>query len=238
MKGSGAALIGLCICTGCGSADPAERNVDPAVATSTTKPIDGYGELKLGSSFEDVLGVVGGDQFNPYSLKDCFDNLAIRGCFLTQTTEAKIFEFRDGVPYKLQALISPGNKVADLSLVYDREADISSAECARVIGITIDWVEADYGPLRRFLKVDGKEVSRFTTPRGAEFIFKKPAADGSFMLTHLNTQEPERREKKINWPVRNISLFSFFFRINGKPSCHVSVQFSEPSSVPRPPARD
>lgn len=68
-----ALVLALCACgSKSGGSAQARETVSPAY-----KAIDGYNGYKLGSSFEDVLQAGNAtDLFNPYGLKQCFDDLA------------------------------------------------------------------------------------------------------------------------------------------------------------------
>lgn len=68
------ASMGVLLC----SCSPGERS-----DANTNRKLEGYGGLVLGSSFEEAMSVAPPSNFNAYGLKECIEDMPMRGCFLS-----------------------------------------------------------------------------------------------------------------------------------------------------------
>lgn len=237
-------LMGMCgVLAGC---DPATGNrAAPSptpTPTPTFKPVGEVKGIALGSSFEEVIGSVDADLFNPYSLKECFRDIALRGCSLHRNSDDTVFEMRVGIPYALTLSFNRDDKLTDIGLNYHREKGISGEQCRDLFARTVDWVAKDYGPLthKRAGDEPGKAAGNLVgkTPDGASFEYLKPDAAGSFVtqFMHLAAEKFERRT--VNGKAqgrtlsRTISLFSSYIVV-GHGICDIDVDFKEPDTIER-----
>lgn len=126
MKANFATSLALILAmAACGSA-PSGRDAE-AGKQSSFKPMNGYRDLELGMSFEAAIGKLDSDLFNPASLKECFDDLALRGCGLMRKSTESMYEMRSGIPYALRLNFNSDDKLTDIELNYRRESRIGRA---------------------------------------------------------------------------------------------------------------
>lgn len=229
--------------TGCGQAQSG-NNASPAPAPSY-KSIGEYKGIKLGSSFEDVIGTVDADLFNPYGLKECFRDLALRGCGLSRKSDDTMFDMREGVPYALKLDFNRKDKLAEIGLNYHREGSITGQQCRNILATTIDWIVKDYGPITYLRPGDEPHVKLEAdnviakTPGGTTYAYLKPEANGSYVtqFLHLASEKIERKmvegKRQVLTTKRGISLFSSYIVVDRKPICDVDLQLREPDSVER-----
>ena len=174
---------------GCGQAQPG--NDTSSAPAPSYKPIGEYKGIKLGSSFEDVIGTVEADLFNPYGLKECFHDLALRGCGLSRKSDDTVFDMREGVPYALKLDFNRKDKLAEIGLNYHHEGSITGQQCRDILATTIDWIVKDYGPmtyLRPGDKPDAKlEANNVIarTPGGTAYAYLNPEANGRYVTQFL-----------------------------------------------------
>ncbi len=233
-------LISALLITGCG---PTSASIT-GKSSPSYKLVDAYRDLRLGSTFEDVIGSVDSSLFNPVSLKDCFRDLPINGCYLSRNTDDTVYEKRNGIPYGLELKFNSLDRLIDIDLRYRRQGSISGDQCKAIFARTVDWVSADYGPTSFRRPNDGWETEKsrnsvIATPAGNLFAVQKPAADGSYVtqFMHLATERTrsygsgeDRQTLTLN---RGLTLFATYIVVNGTPICDVSLSFSEPSNDKR-----
>lgn len=231
----------ICL-AGCGQAQ-----VDNSAAPTphpTYKAVGEFKGIELGSSFEEVISTVDADLFNPYGLKECFQEIALRGCFLSRKSDDTIFEMRSGVPYALKLSFNRFDKLTDLGLNYHREGKISADQCRDIFARTIDWVAQDYGPVTHRnpsersgeRPEEGNVVAK--TPDGNEYAYLKPHSDGSYVTKFINLASEtvvndSAKDKGRVLTSRGVSLFSSYIVVNDKPICDVDLEFVEPDRVER-----
>jgi hypothetical protein len=211
-----------------------------AASTPQRAAITGYGPLTFGASFKDVITTLDSDLFNPVSVSECFKDLPLKGCYLSRNSEDIPFEMKEGVPYTLSLSFNKWDKLTDIGLGYDREEDISRADCMQIHERTLDWVSAAYGPMR--VSAGGSEGEnryvRGKTRRGN--LYEVSSLDGGFFVTSpMRTVSPNSSKAAETRPIpewdqdRYVSILSTFIVVDGKPICNVDVKFSEPTSVER-----
>lgn len=230
------------IIVGCGPSKGSEQATAPK---PTYKPIGEYKGIRFGSSFEDVIGSVDADLFNPYSLKECFHDIALAGCGLSRNSDDTMFDMRSGIPYALSLDFNRADKLTDIGLNYHREKSITGQQCRNIFAQTIDWVAEDYGPLsyrRPGDKSDKETVNTNViakTPKGSSYAYLRPDKSGSYVtqFLRLSSETVDRKTIKgveqVMTSNRAISLFSSFIVVDGKPICDVDLEFREPDSVER-----
>jgi hypothetical protein len=237
-------LMGMCgALAGCGPATGNRAEPSPTPTPMPTfKPVGEVKGIALGASFEEVIGSVDAQLFNPYSLKECFSDIALRGCSLSRKSDDTVFEMRVGIPYALTLSFNRADKLTDIGLNYHREKGISGEQCRDLFARTIAWVAKDYGPLthKRAGDEPGKPAGNLVgrTPDGASFEYLKPDAAGSFVtqFMHLASETFERRtvDGKVQGRTlsRTISLFSSYIVV-GHGICDIDVDFKEPDTIER-----
>jgi hypothetical protein len=237
-------LMGICgALAGCGPATGNRAAPSPTPSPSPTfKPLGEVKGIALGASFEDIIGSVDAHLFNPYSLKECLSDIALRGCSLSRNSDDTVFDMRVGIPYALTLSFNRADKLTDIGLNYHREKGISGEQCRDLFARTIDWVSADYGPLTQKRAGDepGKAERNVVakTPGGVTFEYLKPDAAGSFVtqFMHLASEKFERRtvDGKVQGRTlsRAISMFSSYIVV-GHGICDIDVDFKEPDTIER-----
>jgi len=243
MKVRSIAFCVLLMATACGSS-PSNNKLEPAPQPSY-KPMDGYRDLKLGMSFEDAIGRLDSDLFNPVSLKECFDDLAIRGCGLSPKSDDTIYEMRSGIRYALKLEFNSDDKLTDIELNYHREGGITGSQCRSIFARTVDWASKDYGPLS-YQRTGDRPIAKApegnvfaTTPGGTKYLYNKPDESGSFVVSFLHPvgekliQKTENGKKLTFIDQQSISLFASYIVV-GRDICDIDFSIREPDSVPRP----
>ena len=200
--------------------------------------INGYKEIKFGSSFEDAIGKFGGDLFNSAAVSDCFKDIPLKGCSLMRNMKNTPFELKEGIPYTLSLSFNRKDKLTDIGLNYDREGDISRAQCLEIHERTLDWLVDDYGLMRGSKsKQDPGMENRTTAGKNAYGV---ASAKGGFFITQpMRTVSSASATDAENQPIpkwndeRYVSLLSTFIVVDGNPICNVNAELSEPEAVER-----
>jgi len=212
--------------------------------------MDGYRDLKLGTSFEDAIGMLDADLFNPASLRGCFDDLAIRGCGLSRKSDETVYDMRNGIPYALRLDFNSDDKLTDIELNYHRESGITGTQCRKIFARTVDWVAKDYGPLTYLrtgqkqsdVNADGGNIFE-KTPRGINYFYNRPDKNGSFVTSFMHPagervfHKTEQGKDLTLIAQRSISLFSSYIVV-GRGICDVNFDIREPDTVARPAFSD
>ncbi len=197
------------------------------------RQLDGYAGLALGSSLDEALLVASPSQFNPYGLKECLDDMPLRGCFMSPENESTTFRRVDGIPYGLQLEFNRLGALTDITLkfvrrrTYDRElnpipATIKKSECSDIVERTIDWVTAEYGSLAVTRPKDPKTQAA-TTPKGNAYWMQSSTDGSGFVATG---EAPMKNG-------RSVGLFAHFLMLDGEPDCDLSVSFEDAETVER-----
>jgi hypothetical protein len=190
-----------------------------SAASDQPTDIDGFGPLRFGMSFEEVLAAAAIGTFNPAAITDCADTLVLRGCLLTQRTGPQFDVIHESIPYKFAAEIGRDNKLYAITLWFDPEARLSREECVRMLEATVDWSWPGEAQTNTKLKLSGDYEWR-TSPKGVRFPMSR---QGDFATVFM----PEDGGGVAR------SYFASFLTIDGKPDCSVSVSFSVPTDAPR-----
>jgi hypothetical protein len=235
-----ALLFALAACGPAPLGNQAER-----AAQRSYMPMNGYRNLKLGMSFEDVIAKLDADLFNPASLKGCFDELALRGCRLSRRSDDTIYEMRSGIPYAVGLNFNSEDKITDIELNYHHEGKITGDECRGVFARTVDWAVKDYGALTYERAGDSPDVEAAATslhaktPGGVTYVYNKPNEDGSFVLSFMHptnekiVHKTEHGKKVVNVDQQSVLLFASYIVVEHG-ICDVYFEIREPDSVARP----
>lgn len=187
-------------------------------ASNTSNDVEGFGSIRFGMSFEEVLTARMFGTFNPAALVDCPDRLALRGCLLTQRTGPEFDLIQESIPYKLAAKIGRDNKLYEITLWYEPEAKLSRAECIGMIEKTVAWSWPGDAQTTTKLKLSDDYEWR-SSPEGVRYPVSR---QGDFATVFM--------PKEGAGVAR--SYFAYFLTINGKPDCSVSVSFAVPTDAP------
>lgn len=95
----------------------------------------------------EAVGSVGSERFNPSGMKECLEDLPLKGCFLSPDTDAEPFVIEDGIPYKLSLDFNKYDRLTDIGLSYRREGQITRTECLSIHERALDWVNNQFSPL-------------------------------------------------------------------------------------------
>lgn len=205
-------LISTAVLAGCN-----ERESDVTPSESIKRGIDGYGNLKFGMSMPDIVSLVGPQRFNSYSLKECVEDIATDGCFLSQKSNTTLYEIKDGIPFALQVGFSKFDKLEDVGLVFHRDEGVSGKECVDIFTRAVGWLEQDFGTLVSWEDTAEKEASLqpIVTPEGTKHrVFDGDS--GSVM-----------GDGRVNFEDGSgVFILAFGTRTKGKESCMVNIKFS------------
>ena len=215
-----AAVISASLLASCSK--PAHKDQTP---TPTTKPIDGYADIKFGESFNDVMAHPA--DFEPYDIRQCYKNMPLAGCVLISRDQTPPL-IRDGVPYKPTVRLNQVGKVTDVDLDYDRKGDISGADCRSIHERTLDWLARDYGSF--YEEITPKAALRFRTPASNTYLDTAPGKDGNWVRTVLRTGV---RGSDVH-NQRYIELRTTYIITDGEPHCDVEAEFHDAPTVSRP----
>ncbi|WP_370171842.1 hypothetical protein [Sphingobium abikonense] len=203
------------------------------------KPIDGYGGLKLGANFEDVIASVDTSDFYSGSVGDCIRDLAVQGCQLFSTHES-VYAIKEGIPYSLDLEFNRFGKLVQIGLGYERRGDIDAAACREIFGRTADWVAADFGHLnyRESSAAADEKYLWDKTPKGVRYFYTDPSATGSFVTSFLRSasirEESRSTSEGQRWVAlnRHLYLLGTYIVTDGNPTCGVDLRIREPDTVP------
>lgn len=208
IKCTSLALAAL-LMSGCGGSGASDQPTD----------INGFGPLRFGMSFEEVLAAAAIGTFNPAAIADCADTLVLRGCLLTQRTGPQFDVIHASMPYKFAAEIGRDNKLYGITLWFDPETRLSREECVRMLEATVDWLWPAEAQTHTKLKLSGDYEWR-TSPKGVRFPMSR---EGDFATVFM----PQEGSGVAR------SYFASSLTIDGKPDCSVSVSFTVPTDAPR-----
>jgi hypothetical protein len=195
--------------------------------------LDGYAGLKLGSTFEEAMLVADPSDFNPFGMKECLEDMPIKGCFLSPESDLTTFRRVQGIPYGLQLEFNRLGALTDITLRFTRSrtydddlnpvpATITKSECSSVVERTIDWVSSEYGNLAS-KQAKGSDSQPAKTAKGNAY-WQNKSTDGSgfFASGHVEFKDS-----------RLVGLFAHFLLLDGEPNCSISVLFKEASKIER-----
>lgn len=225
--------LGMAALGGCGSATA------PPKPVASTKPLDGYGKIKLGISFREAMEGLDAGDFNPYSLRQCLDDLPLDGCFLSASENASAYEVQDGIPYVLALSFNRHDKLTDINLSYSREKKVTQAECLTLHERTLDWLTKAYGEFRFSTHHNQKDPARQVRSTPDKHQYAVALTQKDFFVTapmrSLGNLPAEVTDRVITeWGRdRYVSLFTTFIIVDGKPACSVDIGISEPASIER-----
>lgn len=179
--------------------------------------VDGYNGLIFGASFKDVIGSLGSAPFNPWSVKQCLDNIATEGCVLSGLDDTTYFDMQAGIPYAPVLSFSKFDKLYSITLRYHREGSVKRDQCLEVYERSMDWVREKFGELDVQKKADGASIKR-TTPGGIQHLLG--VRDDQFFNGMADRKFAGQRK---------VWLMGTFLAGDGKPMCNVDVSFDDDS---------
>lgn len=202
----------------------------------------GYESFKLGETFDDVLTSTAAAEFSAFSIRECLDDLAIRGCSLDEDNEKVSIDRRDGIPYFRGFRFNRRGRLTDISVHYRRRGDISGGECIDVFERTLDWASRLYGPLISRQSADPPSSMRtLHSPEGRPYTTLIPSKDRSFVTGFMwdaaTAAEAKLSGGRYQFRRRHVSLLGAF-TVSGDADCDVTLYISEPDSVERAKERD
>jgi hypothetical protein len=184
--------------------------------------ITGYGNLKLGASFEDVLASGGVSRFDDQSVSECTTDLPTKGCLLFGGDGLQ--DMHEGVPYRMELSFNRLGVLTDIGLGYSPPGAISSAECQSIHERMLDWAARAFGGFGYEPQRSSEERVR-KTAGGVTYDLSKNGQN--FIATLLPPND-------LIGARRHLSSMSHFLVIAGEGNCSVGVTLSEPVEVERP----
>jgi hypothetical protein len=218
------ALALAALLPGCQSGTLTNNQSAEAAPTPAAAELTGYGRVRFGMSFNEVLADIGGDPFNPSSIVSCARDMPLRGCFLAPNREsAAPFAMRDGIPYMLDVSFNRLDHLTDIGLSYERESGITEDECLQLSGRTLDWLTRDYGAFQpQGHGRDEGRVRQVRTPAGNTLPVLSTPNQG-FIITMIADLHGGRR----------VDLLAIEFPIASDPHCRIAINLGEPQNVER-----
>jgi hypothetical protein len=196
------------------------------VPAKPEQTLEGYGDLKLGMTFDQATAATAAYSFDPGSLKQCLAQLAVRGCILNPQNDLTAYRTIEGVPYGLELAFNSHDRLTDIYLDYERNAyrdpaeQISKEDCLSIYDRTMDWVVKQYG--KGFLEREEKpSPPNRTTPGGNRYFVNDVGG------TVVGIQDKTMPKGRI------LTLMATYFGKGADSNCSVEVVFQEPRSVER-----
>lgn len=219
-------------------------NNQPSAPTQQ-RPIDGYGNIRLGTSFMDAIGSLGRDLFNSLDVSRCVRDLPIAGCLLTPSVDGRPFEMREGIPYTLSLSFNRDDRLTDIGLGYAREGGISQADCLRIYERTLDWATREHGAFHVRQEPPEPTVRRQSRRTSAGNTYEVGFMREQSFVTAVSRTVSGRMDASrargsiYDWDdQRFVTLLSSFIVVDGNPNCEVRLSFQEPQSVARAAIRE
>ena len=189
-----------------------------------SKMVEGYGELKFGMSFDEVISVTGLKLYNPVSLQNCLRDRSIRGCLLIPRNNLITYQTVEGISYGLGLAFNKFDRLTDIELNFirrtidDPSQRISIEDCLSIYQRTADWIVKEYGPFDLPSSENQKISSNEITAAGTKYSIYR-SSKTTFLANNYKNFSNRRK----------LSVFSF-----AQPdSCEVSVKWEEPENVER-----
>ncbi len=210
------ALIAMLLLAGCDK-----------LATAAKDPFDGYAGLKFGASLNEALALYPPDLFNPVGLRDCLNDLPIRGCFLPPRSGLSTATSRDGIGYAIQLAFNKYDKLTDITLSFQRETSeeesqfMKKEDCAAITERTVDWLATEFGkPDNKQALGDTGKIN--TTSKGNEFQISD--TDGNYFAYGSTELGDDRR----------VRLLTAYIKLDrDSTSCRIDIEFADADKIER-----
>lgn len=180
--------------------------------------LNGYGPFQFGASFSDVYSRVAVLDFNSVGLRECMNEMALKGCLLLQEGDGAYYEIRDGIPFRLRLAFTTHGKLNDITLKHENDAGIAAEQCEELLARTFDWVQAEVGPLSPVREKPANGAIT-TTEGGVEYRLDRAESGGFVGL--MGRKFPDQREVSV--------LGAFIPLSSSKKICKVDVSFQDDS---------
>lgn len=213
----------LCIAamvSGCGS---------NASNTTTQKPVEGWQSLKFGSTIEEAMSAFPSVRWNPVSISECYQEMAIQGCGLFPDRENSLTALEDGIMFLPSLKFDKFGKLTSISMEYRTEGNISSEQCEDILQRSVDNAVKKFGSVKWPKPVDSDQAgaSMAKTTAGNDYPMWR-SKDGSFvggpMRTHWLGYRNDDSRPITEWnSIAHIWILSSFILVDRKPYCSVSV---------------
>lgn len=215
--------LALCACSP-QSAKPQER---------AEKPVEGWGPFRLGMDYDAALAAMPEARWNPSALEDCQNDLALKGCILSQYQGILITV--DGIGFSPSLVFDKHGKLIEISLDYRHEGRVGRNDCLDVYGRSLDFVAKEYGPLAfpnakaepgwvtEQRRTGGGVIYSVGSKMGAQTFVTQPIR-GEIGGVQFPTALPITK-----WNTRPyVSAIAFLITVDGKNICQLSVTYSQP----------
>lgn len=202
------------------------------------KQVDGYGAIKLGMSFDNVLKALPDVQWNELLLKACQNDLPVTGCLLSQ--DEGFLDRIDGMPFQAHLSINKHDVLTDITLRYEREnSEMSQTLCLSLFDRALDHVAKEFGPMATNVRHEkGIVYLPRKTANGVSYVVSR--GKSGFFLTMPMRSNIQGVSLPTTQPVTKwnaepyVSVMAWFLPLGKRKSCAIDIEFSLPATVDRP----
>ena len=118
-------------------------NIEP-----TEKPVEGWQDLKFGTPFDNAILSLRAVEWNPVSVSECYDRIAIEGCSLFSNREQAGAPLKNGIMYLPTLTFNRAGQLTEISTEYRKDKGINLSQCRDILRRTVDSTVEEFGSLR------------------------------------------------------------------------------------------
>ncbi len=196
----------------------------------TFQPVDGVGNLQLGSHFESVIGHLSEQRLNAAELARCYSDLPLEGCVLTLAGTPP-YKFIDGVPLGLRLVFDSHGRLSVIMLEYRHGKGIGPLACRDLFERLLDWSARTYGPVYRSALNGGEQDIQYT--RADNSYATIGTGMGSWETVPMRNLNRKAHPKDATRPIDEWSALPYVSPTAqyGPEGCLVSMAFKDPTPV-------
>jgi len=213
-----------------------DRATQPAPAESPTagksaEPL-GWRDYRLGMFYTDTKAADAGMRWDPYTLGQCQDRMAIAGCTLRGADDGGELAMIDGIPFRVALAFNKHGVLTDVQLDYRKSGAITRAQCLDLLGRSYDWLSDQVGGLTNRASPRDKahtvRIVAVRTPAGHMTNIGGPPGSQDYVSSFAFSGKTEgaRRTTPYAW------IFGSFI-VAGDPHCDINIAYSAPDAVER-----
>lgn len=193
------------------------------------KPFDGWNSLKFGMSFDDAFAAESGISWEGMSIRECRDEIPIKGCMLRPDEDRSYSPLFAGVAFLPRLQFNLDGVITQI--VLDKELQSTTpAQCEGAHGRVLDQLAKKWGA--RSSNKSRNDLLIKKTPAGANYGRSKSTTEGIFVT------DTERFNELADG--REISLLSTFMPKSeySASRCSISIYYVGPKSLARAPIEE
>lgn len=235
---SGMALLSLAMLLLSSCDEVAQKKM----AKSAVEPLLGQGDLKFGMSFEEATAALPRVIWNGWSVKECHEQFATSGCFLTSDADSNNFPPVEGIPFRPQLSFNRLGKLTDITWVYEQRSAVDISQCEDISRRVIDRMARELGPVgfaeHRLNKSSDRKYEVRSTSTGVKYPISFGDNGKSFIISNIRSHfDPEKDKRVANVDKWNDSAhgsyMGVFMMVDGSPICMARLDYGDRPSVER-----